>query len=130
MKMVQDLLSVKGKVAIVTGASSGLGVAFAEALAEGGADVGIAARRLDGLEAVASRLRALGARARAFRCDITKDAEVRALIADTVHNFGRLDIIVNNAGLAMEASSETITLEQWDQVIAVNLTGSFLCSRA
>jgi NAD(P)-dependent dehydrogenase (short-subunit alcohol dehydrogenase family) len=127
---ISDLLSVEGKVAVVTGASSGLGVAFAEALAEGGADVEVAARRIERLEDVAGRLKRLGVRARPFRCDITKDADVRALIDDVTSNFGRLDIFVNNAGIATEASSAATTLEQWNRVIAVNLTGSFLCSRA
>lgn len=127
---LSELLSVRDKVAVVTGSSSGLGVTFAEALAEGGAQVELAARRTHRLDEVAGRLsREYGVKARPFRCDVTKESDVQALVDDTVKNFGRLDIVVNNAGIAVEASSTELSLEDWDRVVSVNLTGAFLCSR-
>ncbi len=126
---VQDLLSVEGKVAVVTGASSGLGVTFAEGLAEAGASLVLAARRQQKLETVARDLRDLGVKARPLQCDVSKEEEVRALVEDTVETFGRLDILVNNAGVASMSPATDVTLEEWNRVVAVNLTGVFLCAR-
>ncbi len=126
---VQDLLSVEGKVAVVTGASSGLGVTFAEALAESGARLVLAARRLQKLETVADNLRHLGVKAYPVQCDVGKEEEVRALVEDTVDTFGRLDILVNNAGVASLSPATDMTLEEWNRVVGVNLTGVFLCAR-
>jgi gluconate 5-dehydrogenase len=126
---VQDLLSVRGRVAVVTGASSGLGVTFAEALAEAGASLVLAARRMEKLEAVARNLQAQGAKAWALPCDVGKEVEVQALMEDTVDTFGRLDILVNNAGVASLSPATDMTLEEWNRVVGVNLTGVFLCAR-
>lgn len=126
---VRDLLDLRGKVAIVTGASSGLGVTFAEALAEAGANVVVAARRLERLEEVANRLHRIGVRAKAARCDVTEPRDVESLVDATVKDFGRLDIIVNNAGLASMSPATEVSLEEWNRVVAVNLTGVFLCAR-
>jgi len=94
----KDMYDLTGKVAVVTGASSGLGIVFSEALAEMGASIELAARRIVKLDEVADRLKSMGTRARAFQCDVSKPEDVQALVDDTVKNFGRLDIIVNNAG--------------------------------
>ena len=126
---VGDMLSLKGKVAIVTGGSSGLGVTFSNALAEAGAHVEVAARRMDKLEEVAQDLRRLNVKARPFQCDVSKADEVNALVDDTVKNFGRLDIIVNNAGVAAMSPATEISVEDWNRVVSVNLTGVFLCAR-
>lgn len=122
-------MSVEGKVAVVTGASSGLGVTFAEGLAEAGASLVLAARRQQKLETVARDLRDLGVKARPLQCDVSKEEEVRALVEDTVETFGRLDILVNNAGVASMSPATDVTLEEWNRVVAVNLTGVFLCAR-
>ncbi len=126
---VARLLDIRDKVAVVTGASSGLGVTFAETLAESGAKVEIGARRIEKLRDVADHLKELGASARAFQCDVSKETEVEALIADTVKGFGRVDIVVNNAGVAAMTPATDMLLEDWNRVVSVNLTGVFLCAR-
>ena len=124
-----DMLNLKGKVAVVTGASSGLGIVFAEALAEMGANVEVAARRIEKLTEVANRLRSLSVKSRPFQCDVSKQEDVQALVDDVVKNFGRLDIIVNNAGVAALSPATDISVEEWNKVVSVNLTGVFLCAR-
>lgn len=126
---VKDLFDLKGKVAIVTGASSGLGVAFASALAEAGASLEITARRLEKLNQVAADLERQGFKTRVFQSDISKEDQVRGLLADTIKNYGKLDIIVNNAGVAAMSPATEISLEEWNRVVSVNLTGAFLCAR-
>jgi NAD(P)-dependent dehydrogenase (short-subunit alcohol dehydrogenase family) len=124
-----DMFSLKGKVAIVTGASSGLGVVFAEALAEMGANLELAARRIDKLNDVADKLKLLNVKTRPFQCDVSKQEQVQGLIDDAVRAFGRLDIIVNNAGVAAMSPATDITLDEWNKVVSINLTGVFLCAR-
>ena len=126
---IGELLSVKGKVAVITGASSGLGVTFAEALAEGGANLILAARRIEKLNEVALQMRKLGVKVKPFQCDVTKQEEVQALVNATIKNFGKLDIIVNNAGVAAMGPSTEMPVEEWNRVVSVNLTGVFLCAR-
>ena len=126
---ISELLRIKGKVAVVTGASSGLGVTFAEALAEGGANLILAARRIEKLNEVAVQMRKLGVKAMPFQCDVSKQEEVQALVNTTIKNFGKLDIIVNNAGVAAMGPSTEMPVEEWNRVVSVNLTGVFLCAR-
>src|SRR5215467_7409273 len=126
---LQDTFSLKGKVAIVTGASSGLGVTFAQALAEAGANLEITARRVDRLNQVASKLESFGVKVKAFRCDVSDEGQVQSLISDTARTFGRVDVLVNNAGVAAMSPSTAISKEDWDRVVSINLTGSFLCAR-
>lgn len=126
---VNELLSVKGRVAIVTGASSGLGVKFSESLAEGGANLVLAARRIEKLKEVASEMQKIGVKVVPFQCDISRQEEVQAMVDTTMKNFGRLDIIVNNAGVAALGPSTEMLVEEWNRVVSVNLTGVFLCAR-
>ncbi len=126
---VTELFDLKGKTAIVTGASSGLGVTFAEALAEAGADVEVAARRQDRLEEVATRLQKIGVSARPFRCDVSNEGEVISLLDDATDHFGKVDILINNAGVASIAPATDMPLEDWNRVLSVNLTGVFLTAR-
>lgn len=131
MKSVKDLcFEISGRNAIVTGASSGLGVTFAETLAESGVDVVIAARRYDKLVEVAKRLERLGRRVIPVQTDVTKEEDVERMVRTAVENFGRVDILVNNAGAATVSPSIEMNLEEWNRVINVNLTGVFLCARA
>ncbi len=126
---VVDMLNLKRQVAVVTGGSSGLGVTFAQALAESGANIELAARRIDKLNDVAEDLTHLGVKVKAFQCDVSNQEQVHSLISDTVHTFGRLDILVNNAGVAAMSPATEISLQDWNRVVSVNLTGSFLCAR-
>jgi glucose 1-dehydrogenase len=119
-----------GQVALVTGASSGIGRAIAITLAQAGADVVVnyTAGEAKALQ-VCDTIRAGGGRAIAVRADVSSEADVQAMFRRTFDEFGTIDILVNNAGLQQDAAFEELTLEQWNRVIGVNLTGQFLCSR-
>lgn len=117
------------RVAIVTGASSGIGKGIAEAFAAEGAKTVIAARRKDVLEEIATALRAKGGTVLAAPTDVTKEAEVAALFAKTRETYGRVDIVVNNAGVAAGRPIDDMTLEYWNDVVNVNMTAAFLMSR-
>ena len=118
-----------GKTAIVTGASAGLGVTFAEALAEAGASVVVAARRKERLEELAGKIEAGGGKALAVACDVAQESDVDQLVEQTLRAYGSVDVIVNNAGITDPAPAELESREVWDRVIAVNLTGVFLCAQ-
>jgi NAD(P)-dependent dehydrogenase (short-subunit alcohol dehydrogenase family) len=126
---VLDMMSLKSKVAVVTGGSSGLGVTFAQALAEVGANIVLAARRIDKLNDVADDLTRLGVKVKPVQCDVSQQDQVQALIDETLKTFGRMDIVVNNAGVAAMSPATEITIEEWNRVVSVNLTGTFLCAR-
>jgi glucose 1-dehydrogenase len=120
-----------GQKALVTGANSGIGKAVALALAEAGADVGINyVVNPDEAEEVAETARGFGVDARIYKADVSSEAEVDAMLASYVADHGALDILVANAGLQRDAGISKMTLEQWNKVISVNLTGQFLCARA
>jgi NAD(P)-dependent dehydrogenase (short-subunit alcohol dehydrogenase family) len=119
-----------GKVALVTGAGSGIGRGVALALMGAGYDVVLAGRRRQPLEAVAEAGGVSGARARAVPTDVADPASVQALFAAAKDAFGRLDVLFNNAGAFSPAALlEDLTFEQWQAVVAVNLTGAFLCTQ-
>lgn len=122
-------LDFHGRVALVTGASSGLGVAFARALAEQGADVAILARRADRLEKVAEECRAFGVHCLPVSCDVSSEDSIKAAVARVREEFGRVDILVNNAGVCEYAPLEEHTTEQWNKVIATDLSSVFLMTR-
>lgn len=126
---VPKLFDLSSRVAVVTGASSGLGVTFAEGLAAAGARVVLAARRRDRLDAVVQRLTERGAEAIAVECDVSSAASVDALVRATVSRFGRADVLVNNAGTAKVAAAAEESPEDFRNVIDVNLTGAFLCAQ-
>jgi len=117
----ESFVMLKEKVAIVTGASSGIGAALAERLARDGATVVLAARRRGKLEIVAGRIRSAGGAPHAVRCDVTVKAEAEQLVESTVAEFGRLDILVNNAGRGHFASVEDTTDAMIDNMFAVNV---------
>jgi len=119
-----------GQKAIVTGASSGIGRAIALALGAAGADVLVNYR--DGEDAAVEVVRQIaqsGSRALARRADVSREGEVKDLFRRAIEYFGTVDILVNNAGLQRDAAFEEMTLEQWNAVIGVNLSGQFLCAR-
>jgi NAD(P)-dependent dehydrogenase (short-subunit alcohol dehydrogenase family) len=122
--------SIKGQTAIVTGASSGLGVCFAETLAERGVNLVIAARRYEKLVKVAEDLsRRYKVQVVPVKTDVSQESQVIAMVNAAVKRFESLDIIVNNAGIAALSPSVDMPAEEWRQVIDVNLTGVFLCAR-
>ena len=127
---VRDLFDLSGRVAVVTGGGSGIGRQMAGALAELGADVVLCARRAERCEQAAEELAALGVRALGLRCDVTSKEEVDALVARTVAELGRLDVVVNNAGTSWGAPAVDHPLDAWNKVLSVNLTGVFLVSQA
>lgn len=127
---VLDRFSLEGKVAVVTGASSGLGVAFAQALAEAGADVVLAARRVERLADTASLVQGCGRRALTVATDVSVPAQCQALVEASVAEFGRLDILVNNAGVGTAVPATRETPEQFRQVLDVNLNGSYWMAQA
>ena len=123
-------LNFDGKVALVTGASSGMGLATARAFAEAGASVALADVREQLVNAEAQKLTAKGHRAIAVRCDVSDDAQVAAMVDRTVAEFGRLDAAFNNAGImARIAPTGESTREDWDRVIGINLRGVWSCMK-
>jgi NAD(P)-dependent dehydrogenase (short-subunit alcohol dehydrogenase family) len=127
---VLDLFRLDGKVAIVTGASSGLGVAFAKALAEAGADVALGARRAGHLDETRRMVEDLGRRAIAVQTDVARPEDCNQLVSRTVEELGRVDILVNNAGLGTAFPATRETPEQFRQVIDVNLNGCYWMAQA
>jgi NAD(P)-dependent dehydrogenase (short-subunit alcohol dehydrogenase family) len=121
---------LQGRVALVTGASSGIGEACAITFAQKGAKVVIAARRAERLEALAERISAMGAEALAVETDVTDEAAVQNLFDQAVECFGTVDVLLNNAGIADSTPVDEMPLELWERVIKTNLTSAFLCSRA
>ena len=124
------MTDLHGKVAIVTGAGRGLGRSMAEALAESGAAVTVAARTTAQLDELVAELEAAGARALACTTDITDEQSVEALVAATVERFGRVDVLVNNSGILASTPLVEQTAEEWDAVMATNMRGTFLATRA
>jgi len=125
---MQDKL-LDGKVAIVTGASRGIGRAVALTLARNGARVSLAARTETQLKTLRAEIAAFGGEAAVFPTDVGREDDVIALVRRTVERFGRLDIVVNNAGLGLFGPLETTTVEQWNLLMAVNARGAFLLCR-
>lgn len=122
---ITELFSLQGKVAIVTGASAGLGVACAKGLAEAGADVVVAARRADALRTTAEIVEATGRRALAVPTDVSDPEACAALVAAAVAEFGRVDVLVNNAGIGTAVPALKETPDQFRQVIDLNLNGCY-----
>jgi gluconate 5-dehydrogenase len=124
-----DLFDLHGKIALVTGASSGLGVQFAKALARQGADLAILARRREKLEETRKTLESLGARCLALPCDVLQIAEIRSAVSAVREHYGRIDILVNNAGTARAKPAESQSDEDWNAVINTNLNSVYFVAR-
>src|SRR5947209_19519131 len=125
-----NTLDFSGKVALVTGAAAGMGLATARAFAEAGAAVVLADFKEDAVKVAAAELVAAGHRAIAVRCDVSDDTQVEAMVDRTVTEFGRLDAAFNNAGvMARIAPTADSTREEWDRVIGINLRGVWSCMK-
>ncbi len=127
---VMDLFKLEGKTAIVTGGGRGLGAQIAQGFAEAGANVVVCSRKLEACEETAELLKRLGVKALALKCDVTNEQDVENVIRKTVEEFGTVDILVNNSGATWGALAEEMPLEAWQKVMNVNVTGTFLMSRA
>jgi len=121
---------MKNKIAIVTGGGQGIGREIALALARRGATVTIADWNLQPAEAVCEEIRGLGASAMAVKIDVSDPAQVQAMVERVLSVFGRIDILINNAGIGHAKPFLEISLEEWNRVLAINLTGEFLCAQA
>ena len=121
---------LQGQKALVTGASSGIGAGIALALAEAGAAVAVNySSSPEGAQRTVDKIAGLGAEAMAVRANVAREAEVQTMFREILTRWGTLDILVNNSGLQRDAAFPDMTLEQWDTVLGVNLTGMFLCAR-
>ncbi len=129
LRLGVDAFLLDGRVAVITGASSGLGATFARGLAAAGADVVLAARRVERLDQLSERIAADGRVALAVRCDVSDETSVDALVQATLDRFGRVDILVNNAGISNPVPAESESLADFRELIEVNLTGVFLCAQ-
>lgn len=130
MMSAQTLFDFRGQVAVVTGASQGIGYGIAEVLAAAGATVALASRSVDRCEAGAAHIAKSGGTAAGFRVDVTDAASVASLVDQVVARFGTIDILVNNAGTRERHRVEEMEDDEWQEVIACNLTGPFYCARA
>lgn len=124
-----DLFSLSGKVAIVTGGGMGIGHGIVLRLAEAGADVVMADLKLDAAERAAAEVRQMGGRALALQCDVAEESQVAEVVRHTASELGRVDVLVNNAGVYPFKPALETTVEEWDRVQNVNLRGVFLFSR-
>ncbi len=126
----KQLFDLTGRVAIVTGGSVGLGRQMAEGLAEMGANLVLCSRKKERCQQAAEELKQLGVKTHALGCDVKSSESVQGVVDATIAQFGRIDILINNAGTSWGAPVEEMRLEHWNKVIETNLTGTFLFSQA
>lgn len=120
---------LEGKVAIITGAAAGIGEATARLFAAEGARCALCDVAMEPLEKVAGEIRASGGEAIAVKCNVADENDAKALVQRTIEAFGRLDVLINNAGITRDTLTPRMSVESWDLVMAVNLKGSFLCAK-
>ena len=123
------MAGVEGRVALVTGASQGIGRACALELARGGASIAAAARSRDKLDSLVAEITSAGGQAAAFPMDVAKEDEIKAGVKAAIARFGKLDILVNNAGITRDQLVMRMKRADWDDVLSTNLTAAFLCTR-
>ncbi|HEY0424008.1 MAG TPA: SDR family NAD(P)-dependent oxidoreductase, partial [Rhodopila sp.] len=128
--MTTALFDLRGKVAIVTGGNGGIGLGMARGLAEAGADIAIVGRNEAKSTAAVAELKRHGVRAMAATADVTDKAAVADMVARTASELGRIDILINNAGINIRKPPHALEIEEWESVIRTNLTSAFLCSQA
>ena len=126
---MKDLFNLKGKVAVVTGASSGLGRSAALAYAEYGADVAVLGIDINKLDDVKEEIEKKGRKAIAIKCDVTNEEEVKSAVNQIIKEFTHIDILLNNAGVAVPGGVETLKEEDWDKSFNVNVKGMYLMSK-
>ena len=126
---LRELIRLHDRVAIVTGGARGIGRETAETLSTAGARVVIADRDKGAADAAATQMSAVGLRASAIHVDVADEASVEAMVRATMEREGQLDILINNAGIAIRRAAVDLALADWDKVVAVNMTGAFLCAR-
>jgi 2-deoxy-D-gluconate 3-dehydrogenase len=126
---IQNPFDLTGKVAVVTGGNGGLGLGIAMGLASAGANIVIAARSVEKTAQALEDIRALGVEAHGITVDVTKEPAVQQMVTDTIDHMGRLDILVNNSGIAVRAQPQNLTAAQWDSVMDVNLRAAFIASK-
>jgi len=126
----KQLFDLSGRVAIITGGSIGLGRQMAEGLAEMGANLVLCARKEERCRQAAEEIQHLGIKAVALACDVKNPASVQKMVDASLSEFGRIDVLINNAGISWGARVEEMRLEDWNKVIEINLTGTFLCAQA
>jgi 2-dehydro-3-deoxy-D-gluconate 5-dehydrogenase len=124
------LFDLKGRVAIVTGGNGGIGLGMAHGLAEAGAAIAVAGRNREKSAAAVKALESIGAKAAAIEVDVRDEASCRAMVAAAAKRFGRVDILINNAGTNVRKLPQDATLADWREVLDTNLTSAFLCSQA
>ncbi len=129
MPTLQELFDLTGKVALVTGGSRGLGKEIAEGLAEAGASLMLLARREQWLTPAIDEFRSRGFRCEGTLCDVANADDVQAAVDKTIATYGQIDILVNNAGVTWGEPAEAVSLEKWNMVLQIDLTGAFLFSQ-
>ncbi len=127
---IKDLFDLTGQAAIVTGGSRGLGFEMAEGLAEAGAQLVLCARRAEWLTPAVEELRGHGFIVEGMICDVANEEQVQQVVDAAVKLYGKIDVLINNAGVSWGAASEDMPLDKWQKVIDINLTGAFLFARA
>lgn len=128
-RSIKELFDLSGRVAIVTGGSRGLGLEMAEGLAEAGASLMLCARREEWLRPAVEEMRGRGFRVEGALCDVVNQEQVQAVVDQTISAFGKVDVLVNNAGISWGERPEKMPLDKWQKVIDINLTGAFLFSQ-
>ena len=126
---INDLFDLTGKTAIITGGGRGLGEQMAEGLAEAGANIVLCSRKKEACQQVADRLARLDVKTLALTCDISQPEDIKNVVHQTIEIFGRIDILINNSGATWGAPAEEMTLEAWQKVMNINVTGTFLMSQ-
>lgn len=126
---MENFFDLTGKVAVVTGASSGLGADAALAYAKAGADVALLARRMEKLNEVKAEIEKTGRKVAAVRCDVRDEESVKTAIDSVLNTFGHIDILLNNAGVAVRGGVDSMTVEEWDKSFNTNVKGIFLTSK-